>query len=52
MEKVKDQINAMGYKTNVQLIKMNNEDKIRLTTEFFSNEKQARIILQEIKKES
>jgi hypothetical protein len=50
MEKVKDQINAMGYKTNVQLIKMNNEDKIRLTTEFFSNEKQARIILQEIKK--
>jgi len=50
MKKVKDQINSMGYKTNTQMIKMNNEDKIRLTTEFFSNEKQARIILQKIKK--
>ena len=50
MKKVKDQINAMGYKTNIQIIKMDNEDKIRLTTEFFSNEKQARVILHEIKK--
>ena len=40
----------MGYKTNTQAIKINDEVKIRLTTEFFSNEKQARLILQEIKK--
>ena len=50
MMKVKDQINSMGYKTNTQIIKMDGKDKIRLTTEFFSNEKQARLILQEIKK--
>jgi hypothetical protein len=50
MNKVKDQVNSMGYKTNTQAIKMNDELKIRLTTEFFSNEKQARVILQEIKK--
>ena len=50
MMKVKDQINSMGYKTNTQIIKMDGRDKIRLTTEFFSNEKQARLILQEIKK--
>jgi len=29
---------------------MDDEVKIRLTTEFFSNEKEARVILQEIKK--
>jgi hypothetical protein len=40
----------MGYKTNTQIIKLDGRDKIRLTTEFFSNEKQARLILQEIKK--
>ena len=50
MMKVKDQINSMGYKTNTQIIKIDGRDKIRLTTEFFSNEKQARLILQEIKK--
>jgi len=50
MMKVKDQINSMGYKTNTQIVKMIDGDKIRLTTEFFSNEKQARLILQEIKK--
>ena len=50
MKKVKDQVNSMGYKTNTQAIKMNDKVKIRLTTEFFSNEKQARVILQEIKK--
>ena len=50
MNKVKDQVNLMGYKTNTQSIKMNDKVKIRLTTEFFSNEKQARVILQEIKK--
>ena len=50
MKKVKDQVNLMGYKTNTQAIKMDDEVKIRLTTEFFSNEKQARVILQEIKK--
>ena len=50
MKKVKEQINSMGFKTNTQLIKMGDEDKIRLTTEFFSNEKKARVILQEIKK--
>lgn len=50
MNKVKDQVNLMGYKTNTQAIKMNDKVKIRLTTEFFSNEKQARVILQEIKK--
>jgi len=50
MKKVKDQIHLMGYKTNTQLIKINNEDKIRLTTEFFPNERQARLILKEIKK--
>ena len=50
MNKVKDQVNSMGYKTNTQAIKMNDKVKIRLTTEFFSNEKQARVILQEIKK--
>ena len=50
MNKVKDQVNSMGYKTNTQAIKMNDKVKIRLTTEFFSTEKQARVILQEIKK--
>ncbi len=35
MRKVKDQIHQMGYKTETQPIKINNEDKIRLTTEFF-----------------
>ena len=50
MEKVKDQVNSMGYETNTQAIKMDDEVKIRLTTEFFSNEKEARVILQEIKK--
>ena len=50
MKKVKNKIHLMGYKTNTQLIKIDNEDKIRLTTEFFSSEKQARLILQEIKK--
>ena len=50
MNKVKDQVNSMGYKTNTQAINMNDKVKIRLTTEFFSNEKQARVILQEIKK--
>ena len=50
MKRVKDQVNAMGYKTNTQAIKIDDEVKIRLTTEFFSNEKQARLILQEIKK--
>ena len=50
MKKVKDQVNLMGFKTNTQLINMDDEVKIRLTTEFFSNEKKARIILQEIKK--
>ena len=50
MKKVKDQVNSMGYKTNTQAIKIDDELKIRLTTEFFSNEKQARLILQEIKK--
>ena len=50
MNKVKDQVNSMGYKTNTQAIKMDDGVKIRLTTEFFSNEKQARVILQEIKK--
>ncbi len=50
MKRVKDQVNLMGYKTNTQAIKMDDEIKIRLTTEFFSNEKQARVILQEIKK--
>ena len=49
MNKVKDQVNSMGYKTNTQAIKMDDGVKIRLTTEFFSNEKQARVILQEIK---
>ena len=50
MNKVKDQVNSMGYKTNTQAIKMDDGVKIRLTTEFFSNEKQARVILQKIKK--
>jgi cell division septation protein DedD len=50
MKKVKDQVNSMGYKTNTQAIKIDDDVKIRLTTEFFSNEKQARLILQEIKK--
>ncbi len=50
MKRVKDKVNLMGYKTNTQAIKMDDEIKIRLTTEFFSNEKQARVILQEIKK--
>jgi len=50
MKRVKDQVNAMGYKTNIQAIKIDDEVKIRLTTDFFSNEKQARLILQEIKK--
>ena len=50
MKRVKDQVNSMGYKTNTQAVKINDEVKIRLTTEFFSNEKQARLILQEIKK--
>ena len=50
MKRVKDQVNAMGYKTNTQAIKIDDEVKIRLTTDFFSNEKQARLILQEIKK--
>ena len=50
MNKVKDQVNSMGYKTNTQAIKMDDGVKIRLATEFFSNEKQARVILQEIKK--
>ena len=50
MKRVKDQVNLMGYKTNIQAIKVDDEVKIRLTTEFFSNEKQARLILQEIKK--
>ena len=50
MKKVKNKIHLMGYKTNTQLIKIDNENKIRLTTEFFSSEKQARLILQEIKK--
>ena len=50
MKRVKDQVNSMGYKTNTQVIKIDDEVKIRLTTEFFSNEKQARLILQEIKK--
>jgi len=50
MKRVKDQVNSMGYKTNIQAIKIDDEVKIRLTTEFFSNEKQARLILQEIKK--
>ena len=50
MKKVKNKIHLMGYKTNTQLIKIDNEDKIRLTTEFFSSEKQARLILKEIKK--
>jgi cell division septation protein DedD len=50
MKRVKDQVNSMGYKTNTQAIKIDDEVKIRLTTEFFSNEKQARLILQEIKK--
>ena len=50
MKRVKDQVNSMGYKTNTQAIKIDDELKIRLTTEFFSNEKQARLILQEIKK--
>ena len=50
MKRVKDRVNSMGYKTNTQAIKIDDEVKIRLTTEFFSNEKQARLILQEIKK--
>ena len=50
MKRVKDQVNLMGYKTNIQAIKVDDDVKIRLTTEFFSNEKQARLILQEIKK--
>jgi cell division septation protein DedD len=50
MKRVKDQVNSMGYKTNTQAVKIDDEVKIRLTTEFFSNEKQARLILQEIKK--
>ena len=50
MKSVKDQVNSMGYKTNTQAIKIDDEVKIRLTTEFFSNEKKARLILQEIKK--
>jgi cell division septation protein DedD len=50
MKRVKDQVNLMGYKTNTEAIKIDDEVKIRLTTEFFSNEKQARLILQEIKK--
>ena len=50
MKRVKDQVNLMGYKTNTQAIKIDDEVKIRLTTEFFSKEKQARLILQEIKK--
>ena len=50
MNKVKDQVNSMGYKTNTQAIKMDDGVKIRLTTEFFSNEKKAQVILQEIKK--
>ena len=50
MKKVKDQVNSMGYKTNTQAIKMDDEVKIRLTTEFFSNETKARVILQDIKK--
>ena len=50
MKRGKDQVNSMGYKTNTQAIKIDDEVKIRLTTEFFSNEKQARLILQEIKK--
>ena len=50
MKRVKDQVNSMGYKTNTQAININDEVKIRITTEFFSNEKQARLILQEIKK--
>ena len=50
MRRVKDQVNSMGYKTNIQSIKIDDEVKIRLTTEFFSKEKQARLILQEIKK--
>lgn len=50
MKRVKDKVNLIGYKTNTQAIKIDDEVKIRLTTEFFSNEKQARLILQEIKK--
>ena len=50
MKRVKNQVNSMGYKTNIQAIKIDDEVKIRLTTEFFSKEKQARLILQEIKK--
>ena len=46
MKRVKDQVNSMGYKTNTQAIKIDDEVKIRLTTEFFSNEKKARLILQ------
>ena len=50
MKIVEQQVNSMGFKTKTQAIKMDDEVKIRLTTEFFSNEKQARVILQEIKK--
>jgi cell division septation protein DedD len=35
MKRVKDQVNSMGYKTNTQAVKINDEVKIRLTTNFF-----------------
>ena len=47
MKRVKDQVNLMGYKTNTQAIKIDDEVKIRLTTEFFSNEKQKTIRLKQ-----
>ena len=39
MKRVKDQVNSMGYKTNTQAIKINDEVKIRLNNRIFFKRK-------------
>ena len=48
-QQLSNQINDIGFKTQIKKINLSGKEKIKLTTQFFSTEKEARGVLRKLK---
>jgi len=48
-QQLSNQINNIGFKTQIRKINLSGKEKIKLTTQFFSTEKEAREVLRKLK---
>jgi len=48
-QQLSNQINDIGFKTQIKKINLSGQEKIKLTTQFFSTEKEARGVLRKLK---